>query len=125
MEVLVDGQNLPSGQVVQAWAFPTEYVPRKRQKTSTGYARFILTVQAGTNFESKMKPVKHCFPLVPFIMLCVGFSVSSEILRRTKQYFHVGLLNYYTVPGGFNRPFPSCFEPHYESKASCIKFLLI
>ena len=31
VEVLVDGQNLPSGQVVQAWAFPTEYVPRKRE----------------------------------------------------------------------------------------------
>ena len=23
-----------------------------------------------------------------------------------------------------NRPFPSCFEPHYESEASCIVFII-
>lgn len=28
----VDGQNLPSGQTVQDWAFPTEYVPRDKWK---------------------------------------------------------------------------------------------
>lgn len=27
MAVVVDGQNLPSGQTVQNWAFPIEYVP--------------------------------------------------------------------------------------------------
>ena len=29
---VVDGQNFPSGQTVQACAFPTEYVPKKRKK---------------------------------------------------------------------------------------------
>ena len=34
MAVVVDGQNLPSGQTVQNWAFPTEYVPtwKKREE---------------------------------------------------------------------------------------------
>ena len=32
MAVVVDGQNLPSGQTVQNWAFPTEYVPTYKNK---------------------------------------------------------------------------------------------
>lgn len=30
--VVVDGQNLPYGQTVQNWAFPTEYVPTYKKK---------------------------------------------------------------------------------------------
>ena len=37
---VVDGQNFPSGQTVQACAFPTEYVPKKRKKDRWVEGRF-------------------------------------------------------------------------------------
>ena len=36
VEVLVDGQNFPSGHTVQNWAFPTEYVPNEMGKNKNG-----------------------------------------------------------------------------------------
>ena len=38
---VVDGQNFPSGQTVQAWAFPTEYVPKRRKKDRRCEGRFM------------------------------------------------------------------------------------
>ena len=38
---VVDGQNFPSGQTVQAWAFPTEYVPKRRKKDRWFEGRFM------------------------------------------------------------------------------------
>ena len=40
----------------------------------------------------------------------------------TSQTFHAP--NSHTISGRFNRPFSSCFEPHYESEAKCKAFQL-
>ena len=58
---------------------------------------------------------------MPFITLSVGFRVFSEILNHlyvetNEEVISCGAV-YYTVTGGFNRPFLSCFEPHYENEA--------
>ena len=55
------------------------------------------------------------YNLIQFNYLYTQFSL------RTAKCILINCLIYSPV---FNRPFPSCFEPHYESEAKCKVFVM-